>query len=382
VQSSRVKKILIWEALNFLGGGQRISLQVGRFLRQSGRYEVVFLLPGRGPFSLALEKEGFEYRLLSVADYSLGKKKFTDYLRFIVNTWVFLRHFSKVVGRNEFDIIYTGGTRVLIWSTLVGKILGLPVIWHIHNIFEDSRVRSVLEWFGKSATVRQIICVSRCVSDQFPALKCKTSVLFNSVNLRHIEVQGIAVKGQAGPVVISIGNLQPVKRIEDLIAATSMLVKKIPDIQVFIAGGDRNESQAYSVSLKKMVADVGLENQILFLGHRDDIPELLAQADICVGMGREACPLFVLESFSAGTPVVGPNISGTKELLDIAGGGLLYPYGDAEQLCAAMIRLLEDVHLRERLSAEAKRFASECCMENFSNAILYRFDTIHERGFP
>jgi len=324
-----------------------------------------------------LENEGFECRFLFLGDYSLGKKSVSDYLHFVVNSLGLLPRFREVIARYEFDALYVGGTRALIWSAVVAKMLRVPAIWHIHNIFEDPRVRSLLGWFGKADSVREIVCVSQCVREQFPKLKGKSSVLYNAVDLERFKAaQCETVQSRNGPVLLAISNLQPVKRLEDLIAATSALIEKHPAAQVYIAGAERDETAVYAKRLKKLVSETGLEGKVLFLGHRDDIPELLGRADICVGMGREACPLFVLESFAAGTPVVGPDISGTKELIEKCGGGLVYPFGNVEQLGATLVHLVGTPSLREKFSLKAKRFAAECSMESFGEEVLRRFDLI------
>jgi glycosyltransferase involved in cell wall biosynthesis len=65
----------------------------------------------------------------------------------------------------------------------------------------------------------------------------------------------------------------------------------------------------------------------------------------------------VIEAFAAGVPVVGSAVGGIRETVRHEQTGLLVPYGDDEQLAQAILRLLGDVRLRERLVAEARRQA-------------------------
>jgi glycosyltransferase involved in cell wall biosynthesis len=107
--------------------------------------------------------------------------------------------------------------------------------------------------------------------------------------------------------------------------------------------------------LEREAAALGLGERLLFLGHRDDIPALLAATDAFVLPSLfEGTPLALLEAMAAGKPVVTSAIPGTDELVADGETGLLVPAGDADALAAALRRIVADPELRARLGAAAR----------------------------
>jgi glycosyltransferase involved in cell wall biosynthesis len=100
---------------------------------------------------------------------------------------------------------------------------------------------------------------------------------------------------------------------------------------------------------------MGIAGRVRFLGHRTDIPQLLAAADLfALPSLYEGTSLAVLEAMAARRAVVSSAIGGTEELIEDGKSGLLVPPGDAPALGAAIGRLLADPALRESLAARAR----------------------------
>lgn len=92
---------------------------------------------------------------------------------------------------------------------------------------------------------------------------------------------------------------------------------------------------------------------VRLVGRRDDITELLAAADIAVLPSRwEARSLLAQEALRLGVPLVATAVGGVPELVGDA--ALLVPYGDAEALAAAVVRLLADPEARRALAAAGR----------------------------
>src|SRR5439155_26579608 len=95
-----------------------------------------------------------------------------------------------------------------------------------------------------------------------------------------------------------------------------------------------------------------------FLGHRDDVAERLADADIFVLPSRsEALPNAVIEAMAAGLPIVASAVGGILELIDDGRTGLLAATGDARALADQIGRLMNDPALAARLGAAAREDA-------------------------
>ncbi|MDQ3392693.1 MAG: glycosyltransferase family 4 protein [Bacteroidota bacterium] len=118
-------------------------------------------------------------------------------------------------------------------------------------------------------------------------------------------------------VIVSIANMVPVKGIEILIDAIELLKQKVPKIKVFLVGEDNNE---YGAFLKKKVKDLGLGEQIKFIGKILDVRPYHSIADVFViptkDEGRkEGMPMAPVEAMAAETLVLGSRISGVKYIL-------------------------------------------------------------------
>ncbi|MFJ6216086.1 glycosyltransferase family 4 protein [Streptomyces sp. NPDC092296] len=148
------------------------------------------------------------------------------------------------------------------------------------------------------------------------------------------------------PVVLAVGRLAAQKGFDLLLDASRLLAGLDPRPLVVIAG-EGPEGGA----LRDRVAAERLP--VLLLGHRTDVPELLAAADLVVISSRwEARPLVAQEALRAGVPLVATAVGGVPELVGDA--AVLVPYGDAAALGRAVAGLLADAPCRARLAEQGR----------------------------
>lgn len=108
--------------------------------------------------------------------------------------------------------------------------------------------------------------------------------------------------------------------------------------------------------LHELLRDLGLMARIQFLGHRDDIGEILAAADLFAFPSRyEGLPGAVLEAMALGLPVVASDIPPLREIAGPEEGIVLVPSGDACALSEALASLLQDSALAQRLGRDNRR---------------------------
>jgi glycosyltransferase involved in cell wall biosynthesis len=102
------------------------------------------------------------------------------------------------------------------------------------------------------------------------------------------------------------------------------------------------------------------EGDVVFLGHRSDMSELLRSADIAVLPSyHEGVPRFLLEAASTGLPLVATDIAGCKTVVHEGENGFIVPRQDADALTRAIRLLTEDESLRMRFGTESRRLAEE-----------------------
>ena len=94
------------------------------------------------------------------------------------------------------------------------------------------------------------------------------------------------------------------------------------------------------------------------LGHREDIPQLMAAADlVCQASESEALPTALMEAAAAGRPVVATRVGGSAEVVDDQETGLLVPPGNSAALTSAIETLLTDTQRATEMGRTAARVA-------------------------
>jgi glycosyltransferase involved in cell wall biosynthesis len=127
--------------------------------------------------------------------------------------------------------------------------------------------------------------------------------------------------------IITVANLVPVKNINILIRAISFLAH-IP-LQFSVLGDDKT---SYAEELKRLVAELGLESKVLFIGKQLDIRPFLSAADLYViSSDKEGMPMALVEAMAMGVPVLGSDVSGVNDVLK-SFPDLLFPKLNALEL--------------------------------------------------
>lgn len=112
------------------------------------------------------------------------------------------------------------------------------------------------------------------------------------------------------PIVLAVGRHEPAKGLMDLLDAAPYLNGEFPDLVVLVAGKDGKASN----ELRHRASETDVD--VRFLGHRDDVPGLLAGADLlCFPSLSEGSPGTLIEAMAVGCPIVATDISANLEVL-------------------------------------------------------------------
>jgi hypothetical protein len=134
-------------------------------------------------------------------------------------------------------------------------------------------------------------------------------------------------------------------------------VRRLADIReldVRIAGGAHPGHEAHADELRNRVRRFGLQDRVAFLGHVQNVTQLLETAEVYVQPSRtEGQGLACLEAMRAAIPVVASRVGGLAEMITDDVDGLVVPTDDPGALADALRRTLTDGLLRGRLSAAA-----------------------------
>lgn len=149
------------------------------------------------------------------------------------------------------------------------------------------------------------------------------------------------------------GRLRKVKGVHVLLEAFAMVVQSRPDahVRLSIAG----DGSSYDDLLDQADA-LGITECIEWLGVIDDTPGFFRSIDIYVQPSfAEGLPNSVMEAMVEQRPVIVSNIGGNNDLVDDESSGLHFPAGDAQSLCAQIIRLMDDKNLRHSIALSGRR---------------------------
>jgi glycosyltransferase involved in cell wall biosynthesis len=142
----------------------------------------------------------------------------------------------------------------------------------------------------------------------------------------------------SSPVIGSVGRLSEQKSPLDFVRVAEAVHRSRPDAH-FVWVGDG----PLDAEVRKLSASLHLNSVIHWLGHRNDVPQLLHILDCFVLTSRwEGFPLVILEAMAADVPVVATNIPGTCEAIQHEVTGLLAPVGDSETMARFVLDLLTD----------------------------------------
>jgi glycosyltransferase involved in cell wall biosynthesis len=173
------------------------------------------------------------------------------------------------------------------------------------------------------------------------------------------------------PLLLFAGRLAAQKGIDDLVTAIDLVQYVLPELRVLIVGDG-----PLRAPLEETARAFRLDGMVRFTGHRDDVPRLLAAADLLVLPSLyEGLPNVVLEAMRFAKPVVATAAPGTTEVVDDGRTGLLVPVHDPPALAQAIRTVLRDPALARRLGDAGR---ARVVAEFRAATMIERFAALYE----
>jgi len=299
-----------------------------------------------------------------------------------------LRSFSRIVRLVETEqpnIFHTHLPRADLTGALA-RFLNPSVAWvcSLHAIYSD-------DWSGRWSLpllrflwnrADAIICISHAVSDWLieggmPADRAK--VIYYGIEPDKFSQPRVdlrkewALNGSA--IIGSIGRLEPRKGHDCLIEAMAILVKRLPNVLLLIAGHD---SWGYGVNLGRRIDELGLKDRVRLIGFQDDVVSFLNTLDVfALATNSEGFGQVVIEAMAAGKPVVTSKIAPLTEIVADGETGLLVESRSPQSFASAIAQLLIDPMERHRMGARGReRVTKSFTAERMTQETLLLYENL------
>lgn len=200
-----------------------------------------------------------------------------------------------------------------------------------------------------------VMCPSRFLAEAMSKYRSDVRVVPNGVDLQRFRYR---VRAKLGPRLVWMRAFHRIYDAELAVRVASALQAEFPGIQLTLCGADKGDGTLQNV--ERLANELRIPENIRIRGAvpRDEIPEILDQADILLNTSRvDNTPVSVIEAMASGVCVVSTNVGGIPYLIDSGRDGLLVPPGDERAMAAAVSSLLRSPELARTLAANGRRRA-------------------------
>jgi glycosyltransferase involved in cell wall biosynthesis len=322
-------------------------IQLTKLLLESGNFNIhVACLDGKG----AMRPKIDELHLGEIPEYNLTS--FYDR-----NMMTQLRRFAAHLRANNIQVVHTHEFYSNIFGMVGARLAGVPV-----------RIASKRETLGLRSNAQKrlellvfklasgIVVNAEAVKNHLLGLgvdKSKPNVIYNGLNLNRfpLEFDPTETLRSLSPLLPTVLNVDR-PRFVTLVANMHLEVKNYP---MFLRAAQRvhqsfpntafllvGEGQL-TESLRQLAAELGIQQSAIFLGHSNNVPDLLRISDICVLSSKaEGFSNSILEYMACGKPVVATDVGGAREAISEGETGYLVQSNDDNAMGDRILELLND----------------------------------------
>ncbi len=354
-----MKKILFLNSTLNIGGAEKMLYETVKHLDSSMFTKKVCCLYGPGKIGEALISEGEDL------SHSLMKNKYD--LRVIYRL-------SRMIRLEKPDILCVESSPLaLFWGFLCAKFSKVPcVVTFIHNMRKPgffSRAKTDMIYRLILPGLQGIGVVSQARIDsmvkEYGLDRAKLSLIRNSVDIskfsKNKNTDGLKKTlgiSKNEKIIGMVGRLVNEKAYDVFLKAAGEIARVMPETRFLIIGEGRERQ-----SLESSAKTLGIKDKVLFLGERNDVPELINLFDVSVLSSRmESFPVTLLEYMACSRPIVATMVGGNSEIIQNGKTGILVPLENYIALAKAITKLLLDEDSARKMAKSAR----ESVEDNFS----------------
>jgi glycosyltransferase involved in cell wall biosynthesis len=341
-----------WYLYNF-----RLPLAVA--LRAKG-CEVVFVSPP-GNYSRRLIEAGFRWIAFPMSRY--GINPFLELITIIRLVRLYRRERPSLVHHFTVKCVLYGSVaaRIVGATSIINSITGLGYVFSNNSVLARM-LRPLLMVFYRLALRNTFIIFqnpeNRDLFSRTGLLCGRGSYLVrgSGVDLAHFSPhhEGKITRSRC---VLLASRLLWAKGIEEFVEAAALVQEVMPDVvfQILGAGDPENPNTIPQDVIEGWKVDI----KVKFMGHQDNMPLLLRQADVAVlpSYYGEGIPRILVEAAACGLPLVASDVPGCREVVKHGINGFLVPIKDPIALAEAILILLGDDTLRAEMGVMSRKIA-------------------------
>lgn len=243
--------------------------------------------------------ETYEYSFPdNVKVFLLGKEHQKSKINYLKNLYKYIYEY-----RNDYDVVFCHMSPLYVIAGYpVWKILNKRIVlWYVHRSVDlKLKIANIL--------VDKVLTATK---ESYRINSNKVHYLGQAINIEHFSNRTGERKSDGFFNIITVGRITPIKRLDVLIDAISILDKQSVPVKLFIAGAPvLNSDLEYESSLQKKIKELNLDEKIIFLGPVPyiDIPKHYWNSDICVNLAPTGgLDKTGLEAMMAGIPLITSN---------------------------------------------------------------------------
>jgi len=329
-----------------------------------GRFEAVLACPP-GPLAQAAEDLSVEVRTLRFPPLRAIRNPFK--VRSYALAWTTgTGQLRRVLHETGAALTHAASPMAQALARAAARKAGIPSIWHARDLRPIPFPARGACW-----SADRVIAASDAVAAFLSSLglsRLKVTRVYDGIHADgwRSRVTGRDVTAEMGlptgsRVLLVASALAPWNRHEDAIRALPRLLRAEPAARLVLAGiRPDGEDAGLLANLRALCAELGVEDEVMFADRREDLPDLMARAEVVViPSDAEPSGRVALEAMALGKPVVGTRAGGLPEVVRDGATGLLVVPRFPESLADACLRLLKNPSLADSLGRAARAAADE-----------------------
>lgn len=267
-----------------------------------------------------------------------------------------------IIKRDKIQILHCHGYGAATFGRVASFITRKPVIIHEHMIDAGIPLHQKIADKILSPLTSKGVAISKAVKTFMVEARSiperSMQVIYNSIPAdycnRYTDEQKIdnARKyniPQNKALVGIVGRLDPLKDHATFLLAARKILKAVPETCFIVVG-----SGELKLELEEYALQLGIQNDVLFLGHCENVMEIISLFDVHTSSSlSEGLGLTIQEAMAQGKPVVATSVGGIPEIISDGENGFLVPAKSADKLADKIIKLLYDDQLRHELGENA-----------------------------